>query len=523
MGTLREAISVNRGIDKIYRLAGRRRRRRDLAVGSPLPSKAPLATKAAWRRAGAVGCLLGIVVTWISMAEVVQGMESSFPKPYFLRLIVNGSYSVCLVAWAAWRFCPVKGKQRRQGVEIPPGEEEGETEALRHLQISSPDISPPKPVDVKKDRISKPTDRQPPLSIGDGNSDVRGIQLAEMNGASIERSYQSNLMTALEQKKRHIEERYDSASNERFNYLGYFNWCYFFGASIILAMLSFLSGWLWYISLPMTSVSGNSAIYQSMCTMVYVFSIVCLKERVTFLKTSAVCISVVGVLLVSFFGSHNESSPEPDALPISLRMLMGASVDTIASEEPHNSNPSFLGYLMCTVSMILYSLYEVLYKKWGSHSADPVPLMNAVRFLGLVGISSLVFCSPFLLLLDITGTEKFEAPSGEEWRLLAIVGFLDTVFNLLLLFAIMLSSPLFTSVGCLLVLPASVLWDFWAHDYELPFWGTMATIAKLLAHLCLVCCLSFTSLCIDYSSDRCRFYCVWVWWLCDRRVQGDDL
>lgn len=140
-------------------------------------------------------------------------------------------------------------------------------------------------------------------------------------------------------------------------YLGYFNWCYYFGVSIPISIIAFISGWLWYLSLPITSVSGNTAIYQSSCTMVYIFSILILKEEGSKLKTCSVILSVMGVLCVSFGGGKTSEE----------------------NGEAH-SHPSFMGYVVCLLSMILYALFEVMYKRWAAHAADPRPLINACRY-----------------------------------------------------------------------------------------------------------------------------------------------
>eukprot|EP01069_Polyplicarium_translucidae_P008641 Polyplicarium_translucidae@DN3241_c0_g1_i1.p1 len=302
------------------------------------------------RRMCAVACILTIVVLWLSMAELVQGVEAKFEKPYLVRFAAHAFYSSAFLIWIPWRLAP----------------------------------------------CTKP---------------------------------------------------------ERGNYLGYFNWCYFFGASIPLAIAAFVSGYLWYLSLPRTSVSGNTAIFQSMSAMVYIFSIALLGERPTRLKTTCVAVSVTGVLFVSFCGT-----PEP-------------SGDAKAALVETHSEPSALGYVLCFFSMVLYALFEVLYKKWASHSADPLPIMNSVRFLGLLGISTIMFCGPPLMLFDVAGWEAFEFPSEQMVGKIVLLGLLDTAFNLFMLFAIMLSSPLFTSVGCLLVLPISLIWDSFAHGYGLPLGG----------------------------------------------------
>lgn len=309
--------------------------------------------EALFRRLCAMCCIVLIVIIWISLAELVQGVEEEYPKPYLLTYVSHGMYAIFLPLWYVIRVLPF--------------------------------CSPPK-----------------------------------------------------------------SDRGRRASYLGYFNWCYLFTASMLIGLFKVVSGWMWYASLPLTTVSGNTAIFQSSCSMVFVFSICFLQENFNKLKLTAVAVSVIGVILVSFSGNKGDDE------------------ETMKNSYSH---PSMLGYIICFASMTLYAAYEVFFKKWASHPADPVPLMNSMRFLGLMGAATLIFGAPPILVLDLFGVEPFEVPRGKNLETLIVLGLLDSLFNLFLLFAIMLSSPLFASIGCLLVLPASVAWDYCFHDYVIPVTG----------------------------------------------------
>lgn len=102
--------------------------------------------------------------------------------------------------------------------------------------------------------------------------------------------------------------------------------------SLVVACVAYF----WYISLPRTSIPANNAIYQSSAATVYVLSAVFLGERLTIQKTLAVAISIAGVVLVSVGGSSSDSS---------------------------ESKPEALGYVFVVLSVLLYSVYEVLYAR----------------------------------------------------------------------------------------------------------------------------------------------------------------
>jgi len=67
-----------------------------------------------------------------------------------------------------------------------------------------------------------------------------------------------------------------------------------------------VSGYTWFASLPLTSVSANTAIYNSSAAFVFIFSIFLVKESITVLKVIAVVVATGGVIIVSLFGSGQE-------------------------------------------------------------------------------------------------------------------------------------------------------------------------------------------------------------------------
>lgn len=112
---------------------------------------------------------------------------------------------------------------------------------------------------------------------------------------------------------------------------------------IIVATISglpyFLCGWFWYLSIPHTSVTANTAIYDSSFVFVFIFSIFLLKEKISLLKILSVIVSFSGLMLIAYTGSKSE-------------------------ENGVDQTP--LGYILVVFSTILYAAYEVIYKKWGS-------------------------------------------------------------------------------------------------------------------------------------------------------------
>ena len=61
---------------------------------------------------------------------------------------------------------------------------------------------------------------------------------------------------------------------------------------------------------PACSLSANTAVYQSASALVFLLSIPVLRERVSVLKITSVCLTVAGVTLVSVYGQTGDKGPE---------------------------------------------------------------------------------------------------------------------------------------------------------------------------------------------------------------------
>jgi len=201
-------------------------------------------------------------------------------------------------------------------------------------------------------------------------------------------------------------------------------------------------GYTWYLSLPLTSVSANTGIYNSAPVFVYIFSVLLLKERLTLMKVASVLVCIGGVILMSIASHQQEKS---------------------------SGKGSVLGYALVVGSTLLYGLYEVLYKKFALHeeTTSAQSTFDTMLFLGLTGAATILMFWPIILILNATHWEIFDFPIWDVWVYLLSNGGLDCVFNIFLLLGIMLTSPLFISVGSLLTIPASIVADRIFHSFVL--------------------------------------------------------
>jgi drug/metabolite transporter (DMT)-like permease len=264
--------------------------------------------------------------------------------------------------------------------------------------------------------------------------------------------------------------------------------------------------WVW--SVPLTSASLNSAIYQSSCALAYVFSLPLLKEEyLSASKSLGVLLALGGVLLV-VLSKKREGSP--DAVP-----------------------HAGLGEILVFASAAIYALKEVLYKRWmsptpPSSSADgsvqqaaaaaassppppsPTPVADAALCVSLIGTWCVLSAPIWLLLLHLSGIEPFEMPPWHLARGYLIVAFMMMVYQVQLFAAIAITSPTFVAVGQLLVAPISMLIDLIdpKTHYTLPPPALIGTCG-IIGALALVIYARAGDAAMREALERVREWCGW--------------
>ena len=249
-----------------------------------------------------------------------------------------------------------------------------------------------------------------------------------------------------------------------------YTWKYYLLISCIFTVLVFCFNYSWYLSLPRTEVAANTAIYEAATAFVFILSVPILGERVTLIKVLSLTVSISGVCLVSIFPSV--AATNNTVIIGNLSNISNGSAHPI----PTASDPTALGYCLVIVSTVIYSLYEVLYKRLATSQRDTAPIMNTVRMLGLIGIWYMILIAPFLLIAHFTGLERFELPSTRVALLILLSSVLDGFSNILILFGIVLSSPLFISMGALLALPASAAADYIIHNIVMNYLSMLGAL-----------------------------------------------
>ena len=82
-------------------------------------------------------------------------------------------------------------------------------------------------------------------------------------------------------------------------------------------------------------------------------------------------------------------------------------------------------------------------------------------------------------------SEPFQAPDAEAARFVVINALLALMFNIFFMLAIALTSPLITSVGCMLTIPVSAVcdWLLYGDDFPPLAWAGSALVVSGFALL----------------------------------------
>lgn len=219
----------------------------------------------------------------------------------------------------------------------------------------------------------------------------------------------------------------------------------------LLRIAAFLSGfycvadYCWYKALENVSVAAGTAIFNCSPLFVYCFSICFLRESVTLKKLTGVFTSFVGVTLILMYQDENK-------------------LDVSAVTQLQSA--SFIAGLLMILSAACYAGYEVAFQvAVGENITDTSTLLTLTGLSGLLTIPYWILGSAVLAACPLPALH--EPPGGpataEGVAILFVSGCFGFVFNVFLPLSICWTSPLETSVGCMLSIPLSGLIDALFH------------------------------------------------------------
>lgn len=230
--------------------------------------------------------------------------------------------------------------------------------------------------------------------------------------------------------------------------------------ALFLSIFYCVADYFWYAALANVSVAAGTAIFNCSPLFVYCFSICFLQEHVSLRKIFGVITSFVGVTLVLMY---------QDA---ANRLEWSALGDE-----------SVVAGLLVVVSAALYAAYEVAFKL-----VVGVDLTDTATVLILTGLSGLLTIPLWImgsLALAFSPFDSLYEPLGwptssDGLALLVLSGALAVAFNVAMPLSLTWTSPLETSVGCMLTIPLSGVLDKLIHgtrfSYECVVGSTLVMV-----------------------------------------------
>ncbi|KAH3766320.1 hypothetical protein Pelo_1814 [Pelomyxa schiedti] len=240
-----------------------------------------------------------------------------------------------------------------------------------------------------------------------------------------------------------------------------FTWKRYLLSAFLMSFIMFFSALMWYASLSGISVSGSTAVSACTPVFVYIFAVPILKERIVATKLLATVLCVAGALIVALTAVSTNGS--------------GSSGEYV-QDTP-------LGYIEVFINTILWSLFLVLYQRFGvDHIFETEPTIERMIFYPFlfVGVCGLIMFGlmwvgiPILYL--IKGSDTFAWPSWNTVRDLIGSAILSVFGEITTLVGIACSSALFISIGSILALPISSISEVYAYHYHFPAWSYIGIV-----------------------------------------------
>ncbi|CAG8810052.1 38823_t:CDS:2 [Gigaspora margarita] len=195
---------------------------------------------------------------------------------------------------------------------------------------------------------------------------------------------------------------------------------YLFKIAFFFAVLISAIAYAWYVAVNYTTMANLTAIYNISCFWAYVFSVPLLGESVQMAKVCSVFLSTAGVTIMSL----DQKDPTP-------------GYDVGGNAEEGGNGTIYKGDLIALLGAVMYGLYEVLYKKYGS---PPTP--------------SILFANTMTGLI-----EEFSLPDMKTFGYIILMVSLGVAFNASFMIVIALTSPIFAAIGILLTIPTVAFVD----------------------------------------------------------------
>ncbi|KAI8348892.1 hypothetical protein B0O80DRAFT_417765 [Mortierella sp. GBAus27b] len=386
--------------------------------------------------------LLSVVCIWVSSSFLMNNLFAgqNYNKPFFITYVNTASFSLYLLGPLFRHWCG-RYRDRRAGIEksalvsssssiasaAAPGEQRRRARSRSYGSMNRRGS-----IDsVHANNWNIPARSTAPVGIG------------SVNESTLEQgSHHPHQQQESEQQRQEDQIEDQPLTNREIAEL-----------SLAFCILWFLANWASNASLAYTTVASSTILtsMSGLCTLA--IGALMKVERFSALKLIAVCVTVIGVALVS-----ESDRRESDQGGNNLISIMGISSSMISPAAP--SAPLF-GDFLALLSAVFYGCYTVLLKVRIRNESR----VNMSLFFGYVGLFNLVLLWPMFGVLHLTGIEPFELPTGSKviWMIVVNALFGTFLSDYLWLLSMLLTSPLVVTLGLSLSIPLALLGDIFGN------------------------------------------------------------
>lgn len=221
---------------------------------------------------------------------------------------------------------------------------------------------------------------------------------------------------------------------------------------------------LWFIanfatnaSLAYTSVASQTMLSSTSSFFTLFIGALGKVETVTKPKLIGSILSFLGIALVT------QSDSLQGHLPIKPGMVSGVS--TLAAHDDFTSWSSMIGNVLAITGALFYGIYSTLLKI----KVRDESMINMKIFFGFVGLCTLLFMWPTLIILHYMGWERFTIPRDPKVIAIILINMMITfVSDFCWAKAMLLTSPLTVTVGLSITIPVAMFGDMLFKKKSMP-------------------------------------------------------
>lgn len=205
----------------------------------------------------------------------------------------------------------------------------------------------------------------------------------------------------------------------------------------VLTCVLTISSSTWFLAFSMTTPADLTAISNCSAFFAAALSVPILNDKLDISSVIAVCMSVIGTLVIAY----------GDAGDFTAQTEKG-----LTQSETVNGVVRAIGNLIALVSSVAFGLYGVLYKKWAcppKETGVQESTTFALATSAMLGGNTFLTLWALLVFLHFTGLEIFVFPTGAAliWLMVSVIT--GAVSMTGLLFLVSLTNPVFASVASL--------------------------------------------------------------------------